>query len=75
MTKKECMSIIRRKIAEYESERVEDDKRTSQPGCLSNYSWLYGVEHGLKVALEIVGMIDKPNQEKTIKDNFNLKEE
>ena len=62
MTREECMSIIRKRIVKYENDRIKDNERTNQSGYVSNDSWYEGVKRGLKDALEIVGMIDKPNK-------------
>lgn len=62
MTREECMSIIRKRIIKYENDRIEDNERTNQSGYVNNDSWYEGVKRGLQDALEIVGMIDKPNK-------------
>jgi len=63
MTKKECITLIKKKIAECESDRVKDNERTAtDKGYVSNDSWYKGVKCGLLAALSLVGMIDKPNK-------------
>lgn len=62
MTKEECMSIIKTRIIKYENDRINNNERTKQNGYVSNDSWYEGVKRGLQDALEIVGMIDKPNK-------------
>ena len=62
MTKEECMKLIREKISKCEEEKIKDSVRTHCRGYVSNDSWYEGVKRGLQDALEIVGMIDKPNK-------------
>ena len=63
MTKEECMTLIRKRISECETDRVKDNERTAtNKGYVSNDSWYEGIKRGLQDALEIVGMIDKPNK-------------
>ena len=62
MTKEECMTLIRKKISKCEEEKTKDSIRTSYRGYISNDSWYEGIKRGLQDALEIVGMIDKPNK-------------
>jgi hypothetical protein len=62
MTKEECMELIRKRISKCEKEKMEDFIRTNHSGFVSNTSWYEGIKRGLQDALEIIGMIDKPNK-------------
>lgn len=65
MTKEECMELIRKRISKCEKEKMkemEDFIRTKRSEFESNTSWYEGIKRGLQDALEIIGMIDKPNK-------------
>lgn len=57
MTKTEIITLLKRKIKEREAESHKDWGNNTC--AISNYE--YGVAQGIMIGLEVIGMLDKPN--------------